>query len=70
VKHPATKPQWTAGRYSLYVDGELVGYFRQFQSAYRWREYLTRTSAAAEICIRHNGSLVNVWRAGGGRVLP
>jgi hypothetical protein len=59
---PATKPDWTGGRYYVVVDGLMVGYFRQFKSAWNWRVYLAASTAAAEILIYDHNELASIWR--------
>lgn len=57
---PTTRPNWTTGKYSVFLDAEVQGYFRQFRSAWAWREYLRRVHPQARILIYEDGVLVNV----------
>jgi hypothetical protein len=60
-KIPGMKPKWTGGN-SLVVDGELLGYFKQFMSAWRWRKYLVATGDVKEAYIQYRGKTVNIWK--------
>jgi hypothetical protein len=62
MKIPKTKPSWTNGQYALFQDGVLLGYFRQFVSAHRWRDYLIATTDGQEFYITRGGEIQNIWR--------
>lgn len=62
LRIPATRPSWSAGNYAVIVDGEHAGYFRQFRSAWLWRQYLVAAKPdAALIYIHHRGAPVSRW---------
>jgi len=57
---PKTKPNWTTGKITLWQDDEIIGYFRRFESAWTWKNYLQVSSPKATFRIYDNGALVNI----------
>lgn len=62
MRIPKTRPSWIRGNFSVVVEGELVGYFRRFDSALIWRVHLARTTDAQSIYILKWGEILNIWR--------
>lgn len=64
TRRPMTAPSWSNdGRYSLLVGDEHRGYFRQFRSAFAWREYVRATEPdVREVRILDRSDVVNIWR--------
>lgn len=59
---PKTLPSLVIGNYTLWVDHEIVGYFRQFASALKWRDYLAATTEARQFWISHKGTTIYAWK--------
>jgi hypothetical protein len=61
---PRTRPNWRTGKYTVHVGDEIVGYFRQFRSAWLWRNYERVQHPNARILIYEHGTLVSVSEPG------
>lgn len=60
MKIPNTRPNWTTGKYSVYVGDDLIGYFRQYRSAWAWMNYIHETQPTKRIVISIPGNIINV----------
>lgn len=72
TKIPNTRPSYLTSRYWIVMGDEHQGGFRQFRSAWTWREYLRTLHPAARLLIYDRGTLVSVSepRPAPGSLLP